>query len=77
MCNANKSDVSTKVDRQKKGSLSASKSMNILIKEYDLTGTLYLNRIKAVRPLKWTNAEINVQSCNAAERLVSTKVDKH
>ena len=50
--------------------------MNILIKEYDLTGTLYLNRIKAVRPLKWTNAEINVQSCNAAERLVSTKVDK-
>ena len=46
MCNANKSDVSTKVDRQKKGSLSASKSMNILIKEYDLTGTLYLNRIK-------------------------------
>ena len=55
MCNANKSDVSTKVDRQKKGSLSASKSMNILIKEYDLTGTLYLNRIKAVRPLKWTN----------------------
>ena len=47
--------VSTKVDRQKKGSLSASKSMNILIKEYDLTGTLYLNRIKAVCPLKWTN----------------------
>ena len=27
-------------------------------------------------PLKWTNAEINVQLCNAAERLVSTKVDK-
>ena len=30
----------------KKGSLSAIKSMNILIKNYDLTGTLYLNRIK-------------------------------
>ena len=55
MCNANKSDVSTKVGRQKKGSLSASKSINILIKEYDLTGTLYLNRIKAMCPLKWTN----------------------
>ena len=50
--------------------------MNILIKEYDLTGTLYLNRIKAVRPLKWTSAEINVLSCNAAERGVSTKMDK-
>ena len=50
--------------------------MNILIKEYELTGALYLNRIKAVCLLKWTNAEINVQSCNAAERLVSTKVDR-
>ena len=27
-------------------------------------------------PLKWTNAEINVLSCNTAERGVSTKVDK-
>ena len=29
-----------------------------------------------MRPLKWTSARINVLSCNAAERWVSTKVDK-
>ena len=61
----------------KKGSLSASKSMNILIKKYDLTGMLYLNRIKAVRPLKWTNTKINILMCNANKSDVSTKVDKH
>ena len=33
-------------------------------------------QIKAACPLKWTNAEINVLSCNAVERWVSTKVDK-
>ena len=27
-------------------------------------------------PQKWTSAEINVLSCNAAERGLSTKVDK-
>ena len=27
-------------------------------------------------PLKWTSVKINVLSCNAAERGVSTKVDK-
>ena len=27
-------------------------------------------------PLKWSSAEINVLSCNAPERWVSTKVDK-
>ena len=27
-------------------------------------------------PLKWTSVKINVLSCNAAERWVSTKVDK-
>ena len=50
--------------------------MNILIKEYDLTGTLYLNRIKAVCPLKWTNTKINILICNANKSDASTKVDK-
>ena len=37
----------------------------------------HVMQLKEVCPLKWTSAEINVLSCNAAERGVSTKVDKH
>lgn len=58
MCNANKSDVSTKVDK------------------CENQWFLSCNATAMGRPLKWTSAEINVLSCNAAERGVSTKVDK-